>query len=101
MKELLSWALAIIVIGVLSVGLYETRSSLRDTRTALAAQTVVVEDLRASQAKVSAAVQALAKKSQVTRVEVRDALAKEPSYRDTAVPAGVADGLCKRLKCAK
>lgn len=101
MKELLSWALAIIVIAVLSVGLYETRSSLRDTRTALAAQTVVVEDLRASQAKVAAAVQALSKKSQVTRVEVNDALAKEPSYRDTAVPAGVADGLCKRLKCAK
>lgn len=101
MKELLSWALAIIVIAVLSVGLYETRSSLRDTRTALAAQTVVVEDLRASQAKVAAAVQALSKKSQVTRVEVHDALAKEPSYRDTAVPAGVADGLCKRLKCAK
>ena len=101
MKELLSWALAIIVIGVLSVGLYETRSSLRDTRTALAAQEVLVRDLRASQVKVAAAVQELSKKSQVTRTEVNDALAKEPSYRDTAVPAGVADGLCKRLQCAK
>jgi len=101
MKELLSWALAIIVIGVLSVGLYETRSSLRDTRTALADQVKATEAVRLSQVRMQTELTVLSKKSQVTRVEVNDALAKEPGYRDTAVPAGVADGLCKRLKCAK
>ncbi|WP_269998926.1 hypothetical protein [Arthrobacter sp. B2a2-09] len=101
MRTLLSWALALIVIAVLSVSLYETRGTLRLTVTKVNEQATALETLRASQVQMQAGLAALSTKSQVTRKEVSDALAKEPDYRDTAVPASVADGLCKRLSCAK
>lgn len=101
MKELLSWALALIVIAVLSVSLYETRDRLSLTVTKVNEQASALDALRASQAQMQVGLAALSRKSQLTRKEVGDALAKEPAFRDTVVPASVADGLCKRLSCAK
>lgn len=101
MKQLAAYALLVLALVGLSVGLYEQHKTLSATTASLKEQTARVDALRASQAKTAAAVLELSRKSQVTRQEVSDALAKEPAYRDTAVPAGVADGLCKRLRCAK
>jgi hypothetical protein len=101
MKELLSWAIAIIVVVILSVGLYETRDVLKATRVQLAEQVAITEALRASQVQMRTDLTAIQKKSQAVRVEVKDALDQDPAYRDTPVPLSVATGLCKRVKCSK
>lgn len=90
--------LALALLG-LAVGLYATHTSLTEARTKLDEQTLAIRDLRASQARIQAAVTAVQKLSSQTKALVGDALDKEPAYRDTPVPAGVADSLCKRLRC--
>jgi hypothetical protein len=86
-------------IAGLSVGLYEQRQALTLTRTQLDEQIASVAALRASHAQTAASVMVLQRKSRETQASVKAALASEPSFRDSAVPAGVAQRLCERLSC--
>jgi hypothetical protein len=92
--------LMILAVVGLSVGLYETRQTLTLTRTQLDDQIAAVEALRASHARTAASVMVLQRTSAKAKASVKVALDAEPSFRDSAVPSGVAQRLCERLSCA-
>ena len=104
MKALLIKIAAALLLSLtlagMAVGLYEQRQSLKATRIQLDEQALVVQGLRQSQARIQTSVAAVRRVSDDTNRQVRQALDKEPAFRDTAVPRSVADGLCKRLRCA-
>lgn len=96
--------LACIVAGAialaLAVGLYSTHTALADARTQLDEQARSIDALRASQARIQAAVAGVQKLSTKTKADLAAALRANPSFDSAVVPADVADSLCKRLKCA-
>lgn len=91
--------LALALLG-LAVGLYATHTSLSEARTQLHEQKTAIDDLRASQRRIQTAVTAVQKLSSRTKADLDLSLSQEPVYRDTPVPAVVADSLCKRIRCA-
>lgn len=88
-----------LTLAALAVGLYQTRETLSLTRTQLDEQKLAVQLLRDQQQATAATVLRVLRTSQQTKASVKVALDAEPSFRDAAVPAGVAQRLCERLSC--
>ena len=90
-----------LTLAGLAAGLVATRSELSATKVSLNEQKAVTDSLRADIGKIRSSVSAVQRISAVTRSDLNAALAAEPAWRDAVVPAGVADSLCKRLRCPK
>lgn len=99
-RTILTYIAAGVILLLLAVGLYDTRSALTEARTQLDEQKTAIDELRASQRRIQAAVTGVQKLSTKTKADLDTALRSAPEFDRAGVPDAVADSLCKRLHCA-
>ena len=100
MRQGLALILAVLLLAVSSYGWLQGRLELKAayaSNAALERRAVASEELLVRRTAIALEHQ---KKQQVFNKEIQDAIKEEPVWSSTAVPTGIATGLCKRLQCS-